>query len=186
MKIYTRKGDDGTTGLLYGGRIEKDDLPTEAYGTLDEAVAAIGLARSMNPVADGLEQRLLDVQRELFVAGAELATAKENSSKLKPGISKVTDEMVTGIEAQIDLITEQAPLPDYFIVPGTTSVSAALDLARSVVRRAERVVVSMKRNGLLADEVVLRYLNRLSDFLFAAARYEEQAAGAEAEKSRED
>lgn len=186
MKIYTKKGDDGSTGLLYGGRVTKDDLATQAYGTVDEAVAAIGLARSLEPLGEGLDIRLLGVQRELFVVGAELATAKENAFKLEPGISKVTEEMVTGLEAQIDLMIEKAPLPNYFILPGATRVSAALDVARAVVRRAERLVVSLMQVRALGDEVVLRYLNRLSDFLFAAARYEEHASGVKAPKSRED
>ena len=186
MKIYTKKGDDGSTGLLYGGRITKNDAATEAYGTVDEAVAAIGLARALEPLAEGLTARLLDIQRELFVVGAELATAKENAFKLEPGVSKVTEEMVAGLEAQIDLMVEKAPLPNYFIVPGTTKASAALDLARAVVRRGERAVVTMKEVGALADDVVLRYLNRLSDLLFAAARYEEHSAGVEAARSREE
>lgn len=186
MKIYTRKGDDGTTGLLYGGRVPKDDIRTEAYGTTDEAVALLGLARALQPAAEGLGDLLLDVQRHLFVAGAELATSAENASKLKPGVSKVTNEMVNGLEKQIDRITVLAPLPNYFIVPGSTPVSAALDLARSVVRRAERAVVTMIRQKMLADDVVLRYINRLSDLLFTAARWEERARGVDAPSSRPD
>jgi cob(I)alamin adenosyltransferase len=184
MKIYTKKGDDGTTGLLYGGRTAKDDPRTEAYGSTDEAVAVIGLARALGPAAEGLDELLLRIQRELFVVGAELATGSENANKLKPGISKVTDEMVTALESEIDRATSTAPLPDYFVLPGSTPVSAALDTARAVVRRAERAVVAMKRDGLLVDDVVLRYLNRLSDFLFAAARFEEHSRGVAAPPSR--
>lgn len=185
MKIYTRSGDDGTTGLLYGGRVPKDDLATDAYGSCDEAVAAIGLARSLGPDAEGLDEELLRIQRGLFVVGAELATAPENASKLKAGVSKVSDEMVETLETEIDRMTEIAPLPNYFVVPGATKVSAALDLARAIVRRAERATVAMDAAGKLGDQVVLRYLNRLSDFLFAAARYEEHTRGVEAPASKQ-
>ncbi len=185
MKIYTKTGDDGTTGLLYGGRIPKDDARTDTYGGVDEAVAVIGLARSLEPAADGLAALLLDLQRQLFIVGAELATAVENVAKLRPGVSKVTEEMVAALEAAIDRLTAVAPLPDYFVVPGGCSVSAALDIARSVVRRSERSAVALHREGMLADPVVLRYLNRLSDLLFVTARYEEQARGLQAPPSHE-
>lgn len=185
MRIYTKTGDDGTTGLLYGGRIPKDDARTEAYGGTDEAVAAIGLARSLDPQAAGLAGLLLDLQRQLFVVGAELATAPKNAGKLKPGRSKVTEEMVTALEREIDRMLAVAPLPDYFVVPGSCPTSAAIDLARSVVRRAERATVSLQRAGDLADPVVLRFLNRLSDLLFVAARYEEQARGLAASPSHD-
>lgn len=183
MKIYTKTGDDGTTGLLYGGRVTKDDPRTEAYGSIDEAVAVIGLGRSLGPSSEGLDSLLLDLQRQLFVLNAELATAPENSAKLRPGSSKVTEQMVEALEHEIDRMTALAPLPNYFIVPGANPVSAALDLARAVVRRAERSVVTLERAGQLPDKVVLRYVNRLSDLLFAAARYEEHARGVEAPAS---
>jgi cob(I)alamin adenosyltransferase len=188
VKIYTKTGDDGTTGLLYGGRVHKDDLRTETYGGTDEAVAAIGLARCLDPAgpaAAGLGDLLLDLQRHLFVVGAELATAPENAGKLRPGISKVTEEMVASLEGHIDRLTAVAPLPNYFIVPGACPVSAALDLARAVVRRAERSTVTLQRQGLLADDVVVRYLNRLSDLLFVAARAEEHARGLHAPPSHD-
>jgi cob(I)alamin adenosyltransferase len=185
MKIYTKTGDDGTTGLLYGGRIAKDDRRTEAYGGTDEAVAAIGLARSLGPLAGGLEELLVDLQRHLFVVGAELATAPENAAKLRPGLSKVTEEMVAGLEETMDRLIGLAPLPTYFVVPGACPVSAALDVARSVVRRAERATVTLAREGGLADPVVLRYLNRLSDLLFVAARYEEHERGIAAPPSHD-
>jgi cob(I)alamin adenosyltransferase len=184
VKIYTKTGDDGTTGLLYGGRVSKDDLRTEAYGGTDEAVALLGLARALRPAADGLDAFLLDLQRQLFVVGAELATATENVGKLQPGVSKVTDEMVEALEASIDRMTSESPLPDHFVVPGSSDVSAALDAARAVVRRAERSVVTMDRGGLLGDGCALRYLNRLSDLLFVAARFEEHARGIQAPASR--
>jgi cob(I)alamin adenosyltransferase len=185
VRIYTKTGDDGTTGLLYGGRIAKDDLRTEAYGGTDEAVAAIGLARSLGPVGEGLADLLVDLQRQLFVVGAELATAAENAGKLRPGISKVTEAMVAALEETMDRLTALAPLPNYFVVPGACPPSAALDLARSVVRRAERATVSLLRAGDLADPVVLRFLNRLSDLLFVAARYEERQRGLQAPPSHD-
>ena len=117
--------------------------------------------------------------------GAELATAAENAPKLKPGLSKVTEEMVAALEAAIDKMSSVAPLPDYFVIPGGCQASAALDLARSVVRRAERSAVTMEGRGLVADDVVLRYLNRLSDLLFVAARYEEHARGLAAPPSHD-
>lgn len=186
MKIYTKTGDDGTTGLLYGGRVRKGDLATEAYGTVDEAVAVIGLARSFGPQAESLDPFLLSVQRMLFIVGAELATAAENAAKLKPGVSKVTADLVETLEKEIDRMTSIAPLPDYFIVPGATRVSAALDTARAIVRRGERAVVRLDEEGRLADSIVLKLLNRLSDYLFTAARFEEHATGIKAPASRED
>ena len=184
MKIYTRTGDEGTTGLLYGGRVAKDDLRTSVYGTLDEAVAALGMARAAqlcDPVADVVVR----VQREMFVAGAQLATAEDNQSKLTPGVSRVTAEMTRRAETNIDALVSTHPLPREFVLPGATPGSAALDLARSIVRRAERQAVTMSRAQMLTDPEVLRYLNRVSDLLFALARYEEAERGLRAESSRE-
>ena len=152
---------------------------------MDEAVAALGLARSFEPTADGLAELILDLQRQLFVVGAELATAAENAPKLKPGLSKVTEEMVAAMEAAIDKMIAVAPLPDYFVIPGGCPAAAALDIARSVVRRAERSAVTMEGEGLVPDGVVLRYLNRLSDLLFVAARSEEKARGVAAPPSHD-
>lgn len=184
MKIYTKTGDDGSTGLLYGGRISKDDLRTQAYGDTDEAVAMLGLARSLGPKAQGLADLLFDIQKQLFVVGAELATALENSRKLQEGVSKVSASMIDDLEAHIDRMVAVSPLPEYFIVPGGSTVSAVLDVARTVVRRAERHVVTLNTQGMLADDCVLRYLNRLSDLLFTAARFEEAATGIAAPPSR--
>jgi cob(I)alamin adenosyltransferase len=186
VKIYTKSGDDGTTGLLYGGRISKADPRTAAYGTTDEAVAAIGIARSLKPKAEGLEELLLGLQRQLFVVGAELATDAANAHKLQPGVSKVTDDMVAGLERHIDEMVAKSPLPDHFVVPGSDQVSAALDLARAVVRRAERWVVGMVGGGIIEHGPVVVFLNRLSDLLFVLARYEESAAGTPAPPSRTD
>jgi cob(I)alamin adenosyltransferase len=172
VRIYTRRGDDGTTGLLYGGRVDKHDRRTEAYGTTDEAVAALGMARVF--IADSiLADLVLRLQRELFVVGAELATAIENSHKLVPGSTKVTAEMVDDLEAAIDEYVARTRMPEQFIVPGESRGSAFLDYARTVIRRAERQTVAMDRDGLLADGEAVRYLNRLADLIFVLARYEE-------------
>jgi cob(I)alamin adenosyltransferase len=170
-RIYTKAGDDGTTGLLYGGRVSKADPATEAYGTTDEAVAALGLARALS--ADpGLREDLLALQRELFVVGADLATNPEERAKLKPGVSLVTEDMVERLERLIDELVTAHPLPNAFVVPGANPLSAALDVARSVVRRAERRVVEIAEVGAEVNAAVVRYLNRLSDLLFVLARVE--------------
>jgi cob(I)alamin adenosyltransferase len=184
MKIYTKRGDDGTTGLLFGGRVPKDDHRTSVYGTLDEAVAALGLARA-GGLSETVEAAVVRVQREMFIVGAQLATAADNRHKLKAGISRVTPEMTAWAEEQIDALVTTHPLPQEFILPGESAGSAGLDLARSIVRRAEREAVAMDRAGLVDDPEVLRFLNRVSDLLFALARYEEAERGLRAAPSRE-
>ena len=171
-RIYTKTGDDGTTGLLYGGRVPKDDARTEAYGTSDEAVAALGVARPQIGDAS-LADLIVRLQRELFVVGAELATGKEAWSKLAPGTTKVTEEMVASLESLIDDYVARTGMPKEFVVPGETPASAAIDLARAIVRRCERQAVRVFHDGLLSDGEVVRYLNRLADLLFVLARYEE-------------
>ena len=168
-RIYTRTGDDGTTGLLYGGRVSKGDALPDAVGTTDEAVAALGLARALSD-DHLLRERVLRLQRELFVVGADLATNPDARDRLEPGVSLVTEEMVTALEGEIDELVAAHPLPNVFIVPGANPVSACLDVARSVVRRAERRVVELRSSGAEVSEPVLRYLNRLSDLLFVLAR----------------
>ena len=184
MRIYTKKGDDGTTGLLYGGRVPKDDVRTEVYGTLDETVSALGIARAGNLV-ERVGDIVVRLQRDLFVVGAQLATSEDNQSKLQAGVSKVTPEMTARLEAEIDSLIAEHPLPQEFILPGETAGSAGLDLARSVVRRAERQAVHMDRDGLVPDGEILRWLNRASDLLFVLARYEEAERGRRAAPSRE-
>jgi cob(I)alamin adenosyltransferase len=170
-RIYTKTGDDGTTGLLYGGRISKADPATEAYGAVDEAVAAIGVARSLaDDAAVGAE--LLRIQRDLFVVGADLATNPSERDRLKPGVSLVTGEMIERLEALIDETVAAHPLPNEFIVPGATPTSAALDVARAVVRRAERRTVTHRDGGGSVSDELLHYLNRLSDLLFCLARWQ--------------
>ena len=172
MKIYTKKGDDGTTGLWDGGRVEKSGLRTDAYGTLDEACSALGLARALGD--DSQEQLAADIlalQNELFVAGAELATAPEAAERLEDGISRITAEMVDSIDAEIDKYLAHVDLPPKFVIPGGTRLSAQLDVARTIVRRAERAVVRIKLADELASPEILRFLNRASDLVFSMARY---------------
>ena len=184
MRIYTKKGDDGTTGLLYGGRVPKDHARTDVYGTLDETVSALGIARA-GGLVPRVEEIVVRLQREMFVAGAQLATSDENQGKLQDGISRVTAEMTATAESDIDALIEVHPLPQEFVLPGETSGSAGLDLARSIVRRAERQAVHMDRAGLVPDPEVLRWLNRVSDLLFVLARFEEAERGLRAAPSRE-
>ena len=180
--VATTKGDDGTTGLLYGGRVSKADLIPEACGTLDETVAVLGLARA-HAADPALSDELLGLQRELFVVGADLATNPDQRAKLEPGVSLVSPEMVARLESRIDELVAAHPLPNAFIVPGATPVSAFLDLARSTIRRAERRVVELRESGALVNEDASRYLNRLSDALFVLARV---AAGEAEPISRTD
>ena len=184
MKIYTRKGDDGTTGLLYGGRVAKDDLRTQVYGTLDETVSMMGLARAHGLVTK-VDEIVTRLQREMFVVGAQLATAEANQSKLEVGVSKVSPEMTARLEDEIDELLATHPIPNEFILPGETPGSAALDLARSVVRRAEREAVALDRAGEVADPEIMRYVNRVSDLLYALARFEEGERGHKAQPSRD-
>src|SRR5215216_4917825 len=175
-RIYTRKGDDGTTSLWYGGRIAKTDARTEAYGAIDEANSLLGVARSLcDADHDELATDILRVQRELFVAGAELATAPEAAERLEDGVSRITDGMVQALEGDIDRYMNQVDLPPHFVIPGGTELSAALDLARAAIRRAERRTVELRDSEGLASEPVLRYLNRASDLAFALARYADEA-----------
>ena len=172
-KIYTRYGDQGQTGLLYGGRVSKADLRCEAYGTTDEAISALGLARSLTS-DQRVKEIILQVQRELFTIGAELATDPREYATFLKHFQPTTPEMVTRLEQLIDQLTEEAPLPRSFIIPGASPASAALDMARSTLRRAERRVVEVKEKGLLANPEVLRYLNRLADMLFVLGRYQDR------------
>lgn len=182
MKVYTKRGDDGTTGLLYGGRVDKDDLRTAAYGTVDEACSALGLARAGLTDQPQWHDRVLAVQREMFVLGAQLATHVDHWTQLQDGVSRITADRITAMEATIDELTEANPLPQEFVVPGQRPAGAAIDLARTIVRRAERTVVAMHRREMLPDDLLVRYLNRLSDYLFVLARCVE---GGEYTRTRE-
>lgn len=178
-RIYTKSGDQGETGLLFGGRVSKTDPRCEAYGTVDEAVSALGLARSL-VVDERLKEIIMEVQRELFVVGGELATDASNYSMLKERFSVVTQEMVDRLEALIDELNGQMTLPNAFIIPGASPASGAIDMARSILRRAERRVVALKEQGLLHNIVLLQYMNRLADLAFVMARYEDRHLPVEA------
>jgi cob(I)alamin adenosyltransferase len=175
VRIYTKKGDDGSTSLWYGGRVPKHDARTEAYGSIDEANSALGVARALCAENQrDLHDTILSLQQELFVAGAELATAPEAADRLEDGVSRVTDAMVSALEVDIDRYMNQVDLPPQFVIPGGTELSAALDVARTAIRRAERRVVALRDTQGLASEAVLRYLNRASDLAFALARFADE------------
>jgi cob(I)alamin adenosyltransferase len=176
MRIYTRKGDTGTTGLLFGGeRVSKASLRTDAYGSTDEAVSALGLARAAigaakDPTGARLAELILRLQRELFVVGAELATHGDRRGKLTAGTSLVTADMVTALEGEIDALEADHAMPAEFVLPGESMTGAALDLARTTVRRAERRAVALADAGEMDRSQVVPYLNRLADLLFVMAR----------------
>lgn len=170
MQIYTKAGDDGTTGLFLGSRVSKSDVLVDAYGDIDEAVSLLGVARAACGDAR-LATILFERQRELFVAAADLATNPSHRDRLKPGISQVTTEMVDTVERLIDELVTERPLRPVFIVPGANGLSAAIDHARTVIRRAERHVVQAQDAGHEVSPLVLGYLNRLSDLVFVLARH---------------
>lgn len=173
VKIYTKKGDDGTTSLWYGGRVPKDSARTEAYGTFDEACSALGVARALctESGADGLAADILRLQNDLFVAGAELATAPEAAERLEDGISRVTPEMVEEAERLIDRYMAEVELPPKFVIPGGNLISAHLDVARTVIRRAERRVSTLVEEDQIASETLVHFVNRASDLAYAMARW---------------
>jgi cob(I)alamin adenosyltransferase len=184
--VATGKGDDGTTGLLYGGeRVAKDDARTEAYGTIDEAVAALGMARAelglkvvygvLTPGIGGLEDLVLGLQRELFVVAAEMATSPDAWDRLEGGRTRVTAEMVDDAGRILADLEAHIEMPREFVVPGETRTSAALELARTTLRRAERRAVTLHRMGALPPgSLALPYLNRVADLLWVLARAAEQ------------
>jgi cob(I)alamin adenosyltransferase len=180
--VATGKGDTGTTGLLFGGeRIRKDDLRTEAYGTIDEAVAALGVARAAtqgaetdSPIAR-VGAIILGIQRDLFVAAAELATNPDAWDRQVDGRTRVSAPMVSAMDTQLRELEAQIVMPHEFVVPGETALSAALEVARTILRRAERRAVSLEAAGLVPGDHLLPYLNRTADLLWVLARAAEQA-----------
>ena len=174
--VATGKGDDGTTGLLYGGRVSKADPRTEAYGAVDEAVAALGLARvelTDHGLSD-LSALILRLQRELFVVGAELATDPLHADRLADGTTRVSEAMLDSVETELARWEQVVQMPREFVIPGETRASAALELARAVLRRAERRVVALAAVEPIG-EWLLAYVNRLADLLWVLARVAEQA-----------
>jgi cob(I)alamin adenosyltransferase len=172
VSFYTRKGDDGTTGLYYGGRVRKDADAPEAYGAVDEAQAFLGLARAEAERGGELDQLLLHLERDLYVLMAELATLPENRRKLTAGATLVTPEMLAFVEAKTDELSGRFTMPDEFVLPGQTRLSSLLEVARTVIRRAERRALGVAA----ADSSVVPYLNRLSSLLWAMARWQEGEA----------
>jgi cob(I)alamin adenosyltransferase len=169
VSFYTKKGDDGTTGLYYGGRRGKDDPAIEACGAVDEAQACLGLVRAEVAEGSEVDQLLIGVERDLYVLMGELATAPDNRHKLEAGKSLVTELMVERIARATDDIATRFEMPNEFVIPGQNRVSALLDVARTVVRRAERRAIGVAP----ADSSVIPYLNRLSSLLWAMARWQE-------------
>lgn len=159
-KIYTRTGDDGTTGLGDGTRVAKDSARVEAYGTVDEANSAIGIVLAAPAVPDEIRNCLVEVQHDLFELGGELCI---------PGHSAITDEFVERLENELDGFNKELPPLKDFILPGGGQAAAACHLARTIVRRAERRVNTLAANEATRPETI-RYLNRLSDLLFVIAR----------------
>jgi cob(I)alamin adenosyltransferase len=184
--VATGRGDDGTTGLLYGGdRISKDDPRTEAYGTVDETVVALGLVRAELGLKDQygilgswqseLRDLILRLQRELFIVAAELATNPEAWDRLEDGRTRVSAAMLEALDADLRATEARVTMPREFVVPGETRLSALLEQARTITRRAERRIVTLQRQGSLPPGRVLPYLNRLADLLWILARAAEQA-----------
>jgi len=172
VKTFNKKGDRGETSLLYGVRVAKNDLRCEAYGTIDEAVSMLGLAKNFCQLE--VKCIMSSLQRDLFVIGAELATPLERYPELAAKGKVVKPEMVQRLEELIDYFEAKVDMPREFITPGASMSSATLDVARTVIRRAERRAVALKQAGQLMNEGVLEYLNRLADLIFTLARYQEK------------
>lgn len=159
-KIYTRTGDDGTTGLGDGSRVAKDSLRVEAYGTADEANSAIGVVLACESVPANVASILTEVQHDLFELGGELCV---------PGYSAIEDRFIDRLENELDALNKDLPALENFILPGGSPAAAACHLARTIVRRAERCTISLAAEETVRPEII-RYLNRLSDLLFVVAR----------------
>ena len=172
-RVYTKFGDKGETSLLYGGRVSKNSPHTEAYGVTDEAVSALGLARSLTE-----DQRVKDIvrdlQRDLFTIAAELATDPDKYELFQQHFKPVTETMVEDLEHTIDSLEEEFQMPTVFVLPGGTSASSALDMSRTSIRTAERRVVALSEIGGLTNPLIINYLNRLGDLLFVLARYHDR------------
>lgn len=176
MKIYTRTGDTGDTGLFGGGRTPKNDPRVEAYGDVDELNAAIGLARA-SELMPRVDEVLVPIQRDLFSIGALLATPDRERMKQQLAKARIDDDRIAQLERAIDDGDAELEPLKAFIIPGGTPKAAALHLARTVCRRAERRVVALRASAEI-PEIVVVYLNRLSDLLFTLARVANRRAGA--------
>ena len=169
MKIYTRRGDDGSTSLRQGGRVRKDDLAIKLVGSIDEAQAFLGLARSESERGSWLDGLLQRLERDLWILMAEVTTSEDERPSLEPGSTLVTEAMVVQLERDIDVVQKTLTLSPNFAVPGESRAAAQLDVARTVVRRAERISVGCDFSG----SFVTAYLNRLSDLVWTLARSQE-------------
>ena len=176
MKIYTRTGDEGDTGLFGGGRVAKDDPRVEAYGAVDELNAALGLARSIE-MMPRVDEVLAPVQRDLFAIGALLATPDHDKMREQLAKARIDDGRIAELEHAIDAGEVELEPLKAFILPGGTPKAAALHVARTVCRRAERRVITLQRTVPLPQLAII-YLNRLSDLLFVLARVANKRAGA--------
>jgi cob(I)alamin adenosyltransferase len=172
MKTFNKRGDRGETSLLLGSRVPKSDPHCEAYGTIDEAVAALGLARALSP-KEQTRNILLGVQKDLFVVAGELATPPEGRERMAEKYPVITGKDVQKLEDLINELESAVSIPKQFVIPGYNSSSAAIHLARAIVRRAERRAVSLHQGGQVPNEDILKYLNRLADLLFTLSLYEE-------------
>jgi cob(I)alamin adenosyltransferase len=175
MSIVTKTGDKGETSLMYGHRVSKGDPRVDAYGCIDELTAALGLARSVSP-DKFISDEILAVQKDLIVVMGELATAQSDRERyVKDGFQLTTAAMVDRVTAVIvDLEKDESLYPKDWVIPGGTSVSAALDFARATCRRAERHIAAVGINELDFNVEILRYLNRVSDLCWILARYAEK------------
>jgi len=167
MKIYTKTGDDGSTSLFRGDRVAKDHLRIRVYGTLDELNALLGITLSLGGLEKSLEKNILKIQNELFTLGAELATPRGKEI----GIELIQDSHIKALETQMDEMEKNLLPLKNFILPGGHPCSAYLHFARTVCRRAERELITLHRSET-CRETVLQYLNRLSDYFFMAARFQ--------------
>tara|TARA_Y100000758_G_scaffold144777_1_gene102610 strand:+ start:618 stop:1181 length:564 start_codon:yes stop_codon:yes gene_type:complete len=173
VKIYTRAGDKGETGLFFGGRVPKNDPRCEAYGSVDHVVSAMGTARAFCK-DEKVKRIIIDIQNQLFTVGAELATLPENYDTMKDAYKIIVPEMVIELEQLIDELDSEVKLPPSFILPGASPGSAVLDLARTALREAERRILDVEELGQLVNRQIIPYVNRLSDLLFMLARYEDR------------
>lgn len=167
MDSFNKKGDSGTTSLMFGHRVPKHSPRPEAYGAIDEASSALGLARGLISNAE-IKELLLDIQKNLFLVGAELACLVDDTPRLK---EKISDEHTRGIEKLIEKYEKITDMPKAFVPPGGAPASGAIDLARSIVRRAERRIAKLFDEGEVKNPNLLSYCNRLADLLFTLGRH---------------
>lgn len=173
--VFSKKGDSGETSLLSGERVPKYHLRPETYGTLDEASSALGIAKALTKISE-IREKISEVQRNLVLLGAELACTDENPRY------RINREHIDKLERWIEDLQHNVPIPRHFVFPGDSLLGAVLDLARSIIRRAERRCAELKSQGEHVRDEVQAFLNRLADFLFVLARYADSIQVIQAEK----